>query len=150
MKAGMKAVLVTAALAGCSLLFVVMVRLALYDLQGRYPGSVRMAADHIQFKVLDGRSLSRQADFYSPDALLVVRHWYADRYDIDPASERNPDPTRSCIWLSRSRWVYQMVHSISILLCSAPQGTRIYLNERVDVYLWRWSSAQADDWPQAR
>lgn len=106
----------------------------------RYPGAVRAAADGLDLDSLSEGAIRRQADYQTPDELLVVKRWYMTRFGISPASDMNLSVVNNCVWLTQSKLVFRVVHTVTVLLCSAAQGTRISINESV-----YWVSANGAD-----
>lgn len=101
-----------------------------------YPGATRVADEQIHFNSIGRSSISLQGFYHTPDELIVVSHWYAARFQIDPASERYLIPTGNCIWLSQAKLTFRIERAVTALLCSEPHGTRIAVNESVHLYLW--------------
>ena len=99
----------------------------------RYPGSMRVTDERVQFNSIGQSTISRQATYQTAAELLTVRRWYASRYPIDPALERNLAPIDNCVWLGQSKRILWVEHSMSVLLCSRSHGTRIFINESVSL-----------------
>jgi hypothetical protein len=91
----------------------------------------------VDFDSIDEGALRQQVDYQTGDEFLVVRRWYAARLRIASASTMNPDPTGNCVWLTQSKLALRIVHTVSVLVCAVPQGTRISVNQSVYLYLWR-------------
>ena len=100
-------------------------------LLNRYPNSATVGAGQVELNVFNERSLSRQATYQTGDELLAVRRWYAVLLQINPASDINYAPAGRCAWLSQSKLVLLVEHTVSVLLCEAPHGTRIVVNETI-------------------
>lgn len=101
---------------------------------GRYPHSVLIGQEHVQFNSIGQSSISRQANYHTPDALLKVRRWYVARYQFDPESEKTLTPTGDCIWMRQSTRTFRLEHTIALTLCAQQSGTRISINESVYLY----------------
>jgi hypothetical protein len=96
---------------------------------GRYPGSVRIANDDIDFHTLDKGAVRRQGTYQTADELPLVRRWYAARFHIAPASDQAMIASDGCAWLSQSKLVFRFQFTVSVLLCPVPAGTRVVVNE---------------------
>ena len=102
---------------------------ALDNVLGRYPGSVRVANDDVDFHTIDQGAVRRQDTYETRDALPVVRYWYAARFHISPASDQAMIGGDGCAWLSESKLVIRMSYAVSVLLCPVPAGTRVVIND---------------------
>ena len=97
--------------------------------QGRYPGSVAVAAEKVEFFSKDGSAVSRQGEYQTEDRQSAVRAWYAQRFEISPAADNYT--AGDCVWLSRTRQLARLRYGTSVLLCAQPRGTRIVVNESI-------------------
>ena len=136
MKKRFVAVLAASGLAISLVGFGLIANLNLDEVLGRYPGAVRVARERIDFDSLDEGAIRRQADYQTGDELMAVKRWYVARFGIAPASDMNPDPTSHCVWLTQSKLALRVVHTVSVLVCAVPQGTRVSVNESVYLLLW--------------
>jgi hypothetical protein len=102
---------------------------ALDDVLNRYPGSARIANEEIDLHAMGQAALQGQATYQTPDALEVVRRWYAARLQISPASELNVIGADGCAWLTTSNLTIRILHTVSVLLCPMSGGTRVVVNE---------------------
>jgi hypothetical protein len=96
---------------------------------GRYPGSVPVAVEKVEFFSEDGSAISRQGVYQTEDQQSTVRAWYAQRFQISPAADNYT--SGDCVWLSRARHLARLRYATSVLLCSQPRGTRIVVNETI-------------------
>ena len=104
---------------------------ALDRVDDRYPGAVRIADDVLDLRQLGQGVLQWQASYQTPDALLVVRQWYAARWQISPASEQYLTGGDGCAWLTQSDLIVRLERTGAVLLCPLLGGTRVVVNERV-------------------
>src|SRR5712692_6581377 len=91
----------------------------------RYPGSVRVANEAVDWHTLGQGALRWQATYQTPDALHVVQRWYAARLHISPTSDSNVTGSDGCAWLSQSNLIVRLQRTVAVLLCQAPTGTRV-------------------------
>ena len=98
---------------------------------GRYPGSVPAAVEKVEFFSDDGSAISRQGTYQTTDRQATVRTWYAQRFQISPAADNYT--SGDCLWLSRARHLARLRYATSVLLCAQPRGTRIVVNESIDL-----------------
>jgi hypothetical protein len=94
-----------------------------------YPGSVSAEGERLEFTLVPRGSLSRQATYQTTDDLTVVTHWYAA---LEPQAEMHA--ASNCVSLWQSRVILHVQRSIGLRLCQLHSGTRIVVNERVDVW----------------
>jgi hypothetical protein len=96
---------------------------------GRYPGSVRIANDNVDFHTIGQGAIRREATYETHDELPVVRYWYASRFNISPASDQATITGDDCAWLTESKMIIRMSYDVSVLLCPVPAGTRVVIND---------------------
>ena len=94
----------------------------------RYPGAVRVEGERIDTTYLSRGWLTRHGAYQSADDLANVTRWYAAYL---PQAEMHE--TGTCVAWRQSQTFKHILHNISVLLCQAPTGTRIMVNE--DVFL---------------
>ena len=99
---------------------------------GRYPGSVAVAGESVEFDSAGDHALSRQGTYQTQENLTTVRPWYDARFHVSPASDNYTGG--DCVWLSRSKQVARLRYASSVLLCSSPHGTRIVINESLGLW----------------
>jgi hypothetical protein len=100
---------------------------------GRYPGSVRTANAALEFHVIDQHAVQSQATYQTPDKLPVVQRWYAARLHISVASDQYTTGGDGCAFLSDVQPVMRVQHTVTVLLCAVPGGTRVAVTEN-----WAW------------
>ena len=98
---------------------------------GRYPGAVPVAVEKVEFFAGDGSAISREGEFQTTDRQATVRTWYAQRFQLSPAADNYT--SGDCVWLSRARHLARLRYATSVLLCTPPRGTRIVVNESIDL-----------------
>lgn len=98
----------------------------------RYPGAVVVSEARYDLASLRDGDFVRQGTYQTADQLTTVKRWYMARLQIAPASDLNL--SGDCVWLSGSKLVARIVHSVSVLLCPLPPGTRVVVTERVDLW----------------
>lgn len=108
-----------------------MAQLNLDEVLERYPGALHAAADGLDLDSLTEGALHRQSVYQTSDELWVVKRWYLERFGISPASDMNLNASDNCVWLTQSKLAFRLVHTVTVLLCSAASGTRIHVNESV-------------------
>jgi hypothetical protein len=101
---------------------------ALNGVLTRYPGAVRVEGEKVDAYYLSHGWLTRQAAYQSPDDLENVMRWYAAYL---PQAEMHE--TGTCVALRQTQTFVHILHTISVLLCQLPPGTRILVKE--DVFL---------------
>jgi hypothetical protein len=94
----------------------------------RYPDAVPVASEKDDFSLEQGL-LGRQMTFETDDELGAVTDWYAELLEVPLASDGNGLTSGNCAWLTKARQSFLFNHSVSVMLCSAPIGTLIYVNE---------------------
>lgn len=99
----------------------------------RYPGAVRAADDGLDLDLITHGAIHRQVEYETSDELLAVKRWYTTRFGISPASDMNLNPTGNCVWLTQSKLVFRITHTVTVLACSEGPGTHISVNESVYV-----------------
>jgi hypothetical protein len=99
----------------------------------RYPGAMPAAVDRLDFDALAKGTVHRQVEYLTPDELQKVKRWYAERFGISPASEMNLSVVNNCVWLTESKLVFRIVHTVTVLACAVGEGTRIAVHEEVYV-----------------
>ena len=134
MKRRIVAALAASGLAASFVGFGLSASINLNEVLEQYPGSVPVARERIDLDSIDDGTINRQGNYYTEDELIVVKRWYVARLHIAPASDMNPDPVSNCIWLTQSKLAVWITHTVSVLLCSAPHGTRVVVNEIVDLW----------------
>ncbi len=117
-----------AGLAGLALV----VNLGLNEAQQRYPGSVRLSDENLDNYALQHGSIIRQAVYQTPDVIQTVRRWYMARLGVPPASDLAT--SGDCMPLVHARLVLKFEHSVSVMLCAMPHGTRVVVNERLTLW----------------
>jgi hypothetical protein len=100
----------------------------LNDVLSRYPGAARVKSENVDTYYLNHGWLTRHAAYQTPDDLQNVTRWYVAYL---PQAEMHE--TGSCIALRQSQTFIHILHTVSVLLCQLPPGTRIVVNE--DVFL---------------
>jgi hypothetical protein len=103
------------------------------DVLGRYPGSVLIASENVDFHTLSMGTIQRQATYQTGDKLAVVRQWYAARLQISPASDQNNIASDGSVWLTHSDQAIHIQHTVSVLLYPVPAGTRVVVNESLSL-----------------
>jgi len=96
---------------------------------GRYPGSVPVVVQKVEFASEDGSAISRQETYQTTDRQATVRTWYAQRFQVSPAADNYT--SGDCVWLSRARQLARLRYATSVLLCAQPRGTRIVVHETI-------------------
>ncbi len=130
------AALAASSLAASFVGFGLLASLNLDEVLERYPGSVPVASERVDFDSIHEGAIRRQGDYHTEDELMVVKRWYAARFRIAPASDMNLNPTGNCVWLTQSKLAFRVEHTVSVLLCAALHGTRISVNESMRFYIW--------------
>jgi hypothetical protein len=96
---------------------------------GQYPGAVRVGSEHVDLEAMRQGAFTRQGVYETGDALPVVRAWYAARLHLAPSAV--VDGADGCVWLAQSGLVVWVDHSLSVLLCPQPRGTRVVVNQKL-------------------
>src|SRR5258708_16944784 len=99
----------------------------------RYPGSVQIANDTLDLSTLTRGVLRWQGTYQTPDTLSQVRGWYAARLQISPVSDQYLTGGDGCAWLSQSNLIVRLQRTVAVLLCQVPAGTRVVVNESVEL-----------------
>jgi hypothetical protein len=94
-----------------------------------YPGSVRTEGERLEWTVVPPGGIARQATYQTADDLTVVTRCYAA---LVPGAEMHA--TSDCVSLWQSRVILHVQRSIGLRLCQVRSGTRIVVNERLDVW----------------
>jgi hypothetical protein len=94
-----------------------------------YPGSVNTESERLEWTVVPRGGIARQATYQTADDLTVVTRWYAA---LVPGAEMHA--TSDCVSLWQSRVILHVQRSIGLRLCQVRSGTRIVVNERVDIW----------------
>jgi hypothetical protein len=94
----------------------------------RYPGAVRVEGEKVDAYYLSHGWLTRQAAYQSPDDLENVMRWYAAYLPQAEMHETGP-----CVALRQTQTIIRVLHTITVLLCQLPPGTRFLVKE--DVFL---------------
>ncbi len=118
---------VVAGLAACTLSVVVPLRVA--AARTHYPGAVAVAGAGIDLAGGQRGVIGWQTKFVTPDELGAVRAWYAARLGIAAASDVSFSPVDGCAWLTQAKLIIVVTHSVAVLACADPGGTRITVNE---------------------
>ena len=84
---------------------------------------------HLNEKAISRGGIARQAAYQTADDLTVVTRWYAA---LVPGAEMHA--TSDCVSLWQSRVILHVQRSIGLRLCQVRSGTRIVVNERVDIW----------------
>jgi hypothetical protein len=95
--------------------------------QARYPNSGLVIREKMDWGALTHGTLSRQVEYQTADDLAAVQRWYADYLRVSPASELYTGG--ECRWLTQSKLIARLNHTLSVLLCVEGTGTRIVLTE---------------------
>jgi hypothetical protein len=99
------------------------------NILNRYPGSVRGGSERFSLESAYGGSISRQADYQTEDDFMTVKQWYDTHFGVAPAMDKNA--MGDCAWLTKSNTTLRIAHTVSVMLCALPHGTRVFVNERV-------------------
>jgi hypothetical protein len=94
-----------------------------------YPGSVNADGERLEFAVVPRGWIGRQAAYQTADDLTVVTRRYAA---LEPGAEIHA--TSNCVSLWQSRVILHVQRSIGLSLCRLNSGTRIVVDERLDVW----------------
>jgi hypothetical protein len=93
---------------------------------------VRAPDEGVELASLRRGTLTWQRVYWTGDALRTVRQWYATRWAISPASDTLH--TGECQPLTHSRLLLRLEHTVTVVLCTLPGGTRLVVNERVTLW----------------
>jgi hypothetical protein len=103
------------------------------DALGRYPGSMLIATENVDFHTLTKGTLQRQATYQTRDKLAFVRQWYAARLQISPASDQNNVASDGSVWLTHMDQFIHIQYTVSVLLYPVPAGTRVVVSESLSL-----------------
>jgi len=94
-----------------------------------YPSSVNAESERLEWTGVPRGWIARQAAYQTTDDLTVVTRWYVA---LEPVAEMHA--TSDCVSLWQSRAILHVQRSLGLKLCQLGSGTRIVVNERLDVW----------------
>lgn len=96
---------------------------------GRYPGSAHIVSERFDLLSVYQGHISQEGEYRTDDELTTVSAWYAGRYEIEP--EQGMYTQGQCVRLAKVNQYAIFRRTIVVMLCSAEQGTRVYVSQTV-------------------
>ena len=97
-----------------------------------YPGARRLDDDRTGLQRTDPQRLQRQITYQTADPVSRVQYWYAQRWNISPASDIYITSSDGCAFLNNANPVGRLLYNATVLMCPVPGGTLVVVTDSLE------------------
>lgn len=94
----------------------------------QYPGRVHSVTRRVEEADWSTATLAWQITYWTDAPLERVRDWYAPRVGPAPVWS-DTQASGACIMLSHADLVFRLEHTVAVVICDRPRGTRVVVTD---------------------